>query len=154
MQKPAHVCCRVVMYSCYVFLFRVCRLIVVEDVQPDPIVEVIPQHQRNVPISLPSPPHHQQQQQQQYQQQQHHSKYQPQLNQHQDNHHLQTHHRQPEMKSMASTRTGATTSEVSQSTRSATSSTVVYCSQPNMLGKTSDFCLFLYLGLFLLFLLN
>ncbi|XP_046639740.1 LIM and SH3 domain protein F42H10.3-like isoform X1 [Daphnia pulicaria] len=107
----------------------------VEDVQPDPIVEVIPQHQRSVPTALPSPPHHQQQQYPQ-----HHSKYpqqqQQQLHQHPDNHHIQSLHRQTEMKT-SSIRTGAPNSDSSQNTRSTTSSTVVYCSQPNMLANQS-----------------
>lgn len=125
-------CCTHVRLSC------LSRLIVVEDVQPDPIVEVIPQHQRNVPTALPSPPHHQQQQYPQ-----HHSKYpqqqqQQQLHQHPDNHHIQSLHRQTEMKT-SSTRTGAPNSDSSQNTRSTTSSTVVYCSQPNMLGNSLFF---------------
>jgi hypothetical protein len=127
-------CCTHVRFSC------LSRLIVVEDVQPDPIVEVIPQHQRSVPTALPSPPHHQQQQYPQ-----HHSKYpqqqqQQQLHQHPDNHHIQSLHRQTEMKT-SSIRTGAPNSDSSQNTRSTTSSTVVYCSQPNMLGNS----LFLYI---------
>jgi len=124
----AVLCCTHVRFSC------LSRLIVVEDVQPDPIVEVIPQHQRSVPTALPSPPH----QQQQYPQ--HHSKYpqQQQLHQHPDNHHIQSLQRHTEMKT-SSTRTGAPNSDSSQNSRSSTSSTVVYCSQSNMLGNAFIF---------------
>ena len=94
-------------------------LIVVEDVQSDPIVEVTPQHQRSIPTIQPSPPHHQQQ-------------FPQHLHQHQDNHHLQSQHRKTEMK-MATTRTGPPNFDSSQNLRS-TSSTMVYCSQPNVLG--------------------
>jgi hypothetical protein len=119
----------------------------VEDVQPDPVVEVIPQHQRSVPTALPSPPHHQQQYSQ------HHPKYQQQqqlhqqqqLNQQQDYH--QSHQRQTEIKTCSS-RTGPPNSDSSQNTRSSTNSTLVYCSQPNVLGNTR-FCTICFMSTFI-----
>lgn len=126
------------------------RLIVAEDV-PDPVAEVISQHQqRSVPTAQTSPSHHYQHQQQQQHPQQHHYQYQQQPqqqlhHQQQGNHHLHqsANHRQPDFKTGASS-IRAPNTESSQNSRPMASSTVVYCSQPNALGKTCFSRILLY----------
>jgi len=106
--------------------------LLVEAVSPEPVAEVIPHQQRSAPHSHSSPPQYHQQTHQHHLQQ---NNYQPQP-QHQQ--------RQPDMNQMKTVSSPSRTviapnSDSPYSSRQSASSTLVYSSQPNALGKQKTF---------------
>ena len=111
------------------FMFCDCLAwLLVEAVSPEPVAEVIPHQQRSAPNSHSSPPQYHQQTHQ------HH------LQQHNYQSQPQHHQRQPDLNQMKTVSSPsraviAPNSDSPYSSRQSASSTLVYSSQPNALGK-------------------